>query len=132
LACSTAIATIEIFESENVIEKNIEKSKYIYDSVKRLEELSIVKNIRQSGMITAFDIDGFKPQDRVGLQIYKYALKRGVLLRPLGNTIYFMPPYIIERDEIDKMIGVAYEAVKSISWMRNEKLAMRNGKRIKN
>jgi len=115
LACSTAIATIEIFESENIIEKNIEKSKYIYDSVKRLEELSIVKNIRQSGMITAFDIDGFKPQDRVGLQIYKYALKRGVLLRPLGNTIYFMPPYIIERDEIDKMIGVAYEAVKSIS-----------------
>jgi len=115
LACSTAIATLEIFESENIIEKNREKSQYIYDSVKRLEELSIVKNLRQRGMITAFDIDGFKPQDRVGLLIYQYALKRGVLLRPLGNTIYFMPPYIIEKDEIDKMVGVAYEAVKSIS-----------------
>ena len=66
-------------------------------------------------MIVAFDIDGFKASDRVGLEVYRYGLKNGVLLRPLGNTIYFMPPYIIEKDEIDKMVDTAYGAVSMIS-----------------
>ena len=114
LACRAALATLDIFERDSVLESNREKSKYIYKCVKRLESVSIVSNIRQCGMITAFDIDGFKPSDRVGLKVYRYALDNGVLLRPLGNTIYFMPPYIISRDEIDKMVDTAYEAVERI------------------
>lgn len=51
---------------------------------------------------------------RMGLKIYEYALKQGVLLRPLGATIYFMPPYIITQDECDTMLDVAYDAIKSI------------------
>ena len=115
LACRAALATLDIFEKDNILEKNREKSKYILDRVKRLEEFDIVSNIRQCGMITAFDIDGFKASDRIGLEVYKYGLKNGVLLRPLGNTIYFMPPYIIEKDEIDKMVDTAYGAVSMIS-----------------
>ncbi len=114
LACRAALATLDIFERDSVLESNREKSEYIFKRVKRLESLSIVSNIRQCGMITAFDIDGFKPSDRVGLKVYRYALDNGVLLRPLGNTIYFMPPYIISRDEIDKMVDTAYEAVERV------------------
>jgi adenosylmethionine-8-amino-7-oxononanoate aminotransferase len=48
------------------------------------------------------------------LHIYEYALSQGVLLRPLGNVIYFMPPYIISYEEIDKMIEVAYQGIKTL------------------
>jgi adenosylmethionine-8-amino-7-oxononanoate aminotransferase len=48
------------------------------------------------------------------LKIYEYALAEGVLLRPLGNVIYFMPPYIITAEEIDKMMDVAYEGIKKL------------------
>ena len=114
LACRAALATLDIFEKDDVINKNREKSEYILKSVKRLERFTTVSNIRQCGMITAFDIVGFKPSERIGLQVYRYGLDNGVLLRPLGNTIYFMPPYIIEKEEIDKMVDTAYEAVKRI------------------
>jgi adenosylmethionine-8-amino-7-oxononanoate aminotransferase len=45
------------------------------------------------------------------LKIYQYALEKGVFLRPLGHVVYFMPPYIITNDEIDKMMDTAYEAI---------------------
>ena len=49
--------------------------------------------------------------ERRGLRIYRHALERGVLLRPLGTTIYFMPPYVIEPQEIDLLASVATEGV---------------------
>jgi len=49
------------------------------------------------------------------LRIYEYALAQGVLLRPLGHVIYFMPPYIISYEEIDKMIDVAYMGIQQIA-----------------
>jgi adenosylmethionine-8-amino-7-oxononanoate aminotransferase len=53
----------------------------------------------------------FDWRKRVGYGIYRIALEKGVLLRPLGNVIYFMPPYIVQEQDIEKMIGVALEAV---------------------
>ena len=46
-------------------------------------------------------------QERRGLEVYQYALSHGVLLRPLGNVVYFMPPYVITPDEIDLLAAVA-------------------------
>ncbi len=114
LACRAAIATLEIFENEDIINKNKELSNYINKKLKAFESLEKVTNIRQTGMIAAFDIKGYRPQDRIGLQVYTFALQNGVLLRPLGNTIYFMPPYIITKEQIDTMVDVAYEAVKNL------------------
>ena len=62
-------------------------------------------------MVSALTIKNYKAEERIGLQVYKYGLQNGVLLRPLGNTIYFMPPYVITFDEIDIMFKVAYEAI---------------------
>ncbi len=114
LACSAALATLDIFENENIIEENREKSKYMAECIQKFKEFNIVENIRQCGMIAAFDIKGYDPKERIGLQVYSYGLQHGVLLRPLGNTIYFMPPYIITKEEMDKMFGIAYEAVELI------------------
>ena len=114
LACSAAIATLEIFENEDIINKNKELSNYINKKLKQFESLEKVENIRQTGMIAAFDIKGYKVEDRIGLQVYTFGLQHGVLLRPLGNTIYFMPPYIITKEQIDTMIDVAFNAIKNL------------------
>jgi adenosylmethionine-8-amino-7-oxononanoate aminotransferase len=50
-------------------------------------------------------------QERRGLRVYRHALTRGVLLRPLGNVIYFMPPYVITPDEIRLLAEVAWEGI---------------------
>jgi adenosylmethionine-8-amino-7-oxononanoate aminotransferase len=65
-------------------------------------------------MIAAVELKGYKAEERIGLKIYEYALSQGVLLRPLGNVIYFMPPYIITIEEIDKVLDVMYDAIKTI------------------
>jgi len=109
LACSAALATLDIFENENIILKNQEKIAYMHKWLSKFKELDNINSIRQTGMVAAFDINGYKPEDRIGLQVYTYGLQHGVLLRPLGNTIYFMPPYIITNKEIDKMFTVAYD-----------------------
>jgi adenosylmethionine-8-amino-7-oxononanoate aminotransferase len=53
----------------------------------------------------------FDWQQRVGYKIYRIALEKGVLLRPLGNVIYFMPPYVVEEEDIDLMVRVAFESI---------------------
>ena len=50
-------------------------------------------------------------QERRGLRVYEYALTKGVLLRPLGNVIYFMPPYVISEEQVRHLAAVAYEAI---------------------
>ncbi len=115
LACSAALATLNIFEKDNIIENNREKSNYISKKLENFKKLKNIENIRQTGMVSALTIKDYKPSDRIGLQVYKYALQNGVLLRPLGNTIYFMPPYIITYKEIDKVFEVAYEAIERLN-----------------
>ena len=111
LACAAANATLDIFENDDVIEKNRELSSYMGEKLQNFLELENVESIRQTGMICAIDLKGFAPELRIGLKVYQYGLKHGVLLRPLGNVIYFMPPYIITNEEIDKMMETAFSAI---------------------
>jgi adenosylmethionine-8-amino-7-oxononanoate aminotransferase len=114
LACSAALATLELFEATDVIGDNRKKSDYILKKLEKFKSLTNIKEIRQTGMITAIELKGYEPQERIGLKVYQYGLDNGVLLRPLGHIIYFMPPYIITYEEIDKMIDTAYEAIVSL------------------
>jgi len=114
LACSAALATLEIFERENILAVNSKKILYIKEKLQRFLIFSNVKEIRQQGMVAAVELRGYDAGERIGLKIYEYALTQGVLLRPLGNVIYFMPPYIITFEEIDKMMDVAYEGIRKL------------------
>jgi len=111
LACSSALATLDLFEQSDVLGENRKKSAYILKKLEKFRELSNIKEIRQTGMITAIELKGYNPEDRIGLKVYQYGLDNGVLLRPLGHIIYFMPPYIISFEQIDKMIDIAYKAI---------------------
>ncbi|MEO1938623.1 MAG: adenosylmethionine--8-amino-7-oxononanoate transaminase [Sulfurimonas sp.] len=114
LACAAANATLDIFENEDIIEKNRAKSAYMAQKLKAFEGLKNVKEVRQTGMVCAVELQGYSAEERIGLKVYQYGLDHGVLLRPLGHIVYFMPPYIITNDEIDIMMDTAYEAIKQL------------------
>ena len=118
LACAAANATLQIFRDEPVLERNLHTAAHMAASVDHLRDHPNVAEIRRRGMILAIEIvkdraskQAFPWEERRGLRIYRHALERGVLLRPLGTTIYFMPPYVIGPDEIDLMARVATEGV---------------------
>ena len=114
LACSAANATLDIFENENIIEKNEEIAKYMYKKLQKFTNLKNVASIRQQGMIAVVELQGYDAKQRIGLKIHKYCLDNGVLIRPLGHVVYFMPPYIITVSELDKMMDTTYEAINSL------------------
>ncbi len=118
LACRAALATLELFEREPVLERNQEKARLIRELCAELEDHPHVAEVRQTGMITAIEMvrdratrEPYPWQERRGLRVYRHGLEKGVLLRPLGNVVYFMPPYVIEEDEIRLMVDTAKEGI---------------------
>ena len=112
LGCSCANAVLDIFENEDVLEENRKKASWMEELLKPFESLENVKEVRQTGMIAAIELKGYKPEERVNLKIFEFCLKNSVFVRPLGHVVYFMPPYIITYDEMYKMIETVYNAVK--------------------
>lgn len=118
LACSVACETLNIFKEEDVLTNLSEKSKYLREVTDEyFKDLEFVGEVRSLGMICAIELvkdkttkEPFKFENRVGYQIYKIALENSLLLRPLGNILYFMPPYVITKDEIHSMVKKARES----------------------
>jgi adenosylmethionine---8-amino-7-oxononanoate aminotransferase len=118
LACAAALATLDIFESEDVIARNLRSASRMRDLARTVDELEPVAEVRQTGMIVAFELtrDGrsdtpFDPSARIGLRAYRAALVRGVLLRPLGDVLYWMPPYCIDDEALQRLALVTREAI---------------------
>ncbi len=111
LACSAALATLAIFETDDVIEKNKVKSAAIADKMQVLTDLPL-QYLRHQGMIFAFDV--VTENSQFSKQCYQVAVKHGLLLRPIGNTVYFMPPYTISESETDFMVDTTYRVLKTI------------------
>jgi adenosylmethionine---8-amino-7-oxononanoate aminotransferase len=118
LACAAALATLDIFKTEPVLERNRTLAQHFARATAPLGDHPHVAEVRQRGMITAIEMvrdkkrrEPYPWQERRGLTVYRHALARGVLLRPIGNVIYFMPPYIIEPEHIDLMVEVAREGL---------------------
>jgi len=114
LACRAALSTLEIFENEKTLENNKILSAHMAKACEQFKDHPHVAEVRQTGMIIAIEMCKDKKsktpypwQERRGLKVYLHGLERGVLLRPLGNVIYFMPPYVITPEEIDLMVDVA-------------------------
>jgi len=110
LACSAALATLAIFESDNILVKNEEKAAYVNNKMQVLTDLPI-KHLRHQGMIWAFDVEA--NNSKFSTACYAQALEQGLLLRPIGNVVYWMPPYIISENEIDFMVEKTYLAIKN-------------------
>ena len=111
LACAAANATMDFFEENSVIEKNRVLIAAMQKHLQAIEGFPYVKEIRQRGMIGAVELHGFDASRRVNLEIYRFALENEVLIRPLGNVIYVMPPYTITTEELDHIFDVIKRAI---------------------
>lgn len=119
LGCSAALAVQKIFREDNILEKAQIRAAYLTEKLtKALGQHPFVGEIRSIGLINAIELVkdkktkvGFNSDLRVGYEIYKEALNNGLILRPLGNVLYFNPPLNITEEEIDKAVG---RCVKSI------------------
>lgn len=98
LACRAALATLDIFEQDRVIEANRIRSARLTAATEAIARHPRVRHFRSTGMIWAFDIDTDDPH--FAHSFFTAALERELLLRPLGKTVYFMPPYVISDPEI--------------------------------
>ncbi len=118
LACSAALATLDIFEQDNVIEANQSLAAEMARVTEHLKDHPHIGDVRQTGMVLAMEMvkskqdkAAFPWQERRGLRVYRHALEQGVLLRPLGNVVYFMPPYVITPEQIGTLERVAEEGI---------------------
>jgi adenosylmethionine-8-amino-7-oxononanoate aminotransferase len=110
LACSAALACLHIFETEKVLEKNIERSQDLTNAFAWAKADSRIEHWRQQGMILAFDLkkESIKNISSFPREMFTKGLGEGILIRPIGNTIYVMPPYILSSEETMQM-GKAVE-----------------------
>jgi len=118
IACSAALATLSVLQDEPVLERNRTLAAHLAARIAPLAAHPHVADVRQTGMIAAIELvrdkatrEPFPAMERRGLRVYRHGLDRGVVLRPLGNVVYFMPPYCITPDEIDLMVDVAVEGI---------------------
>ena len=118
LACSAANATLELFKNKKVIEKNKKLSLHIKNSFDSLRDHPHVSDVRQTGMVLAIELVKDKKKklaydwkERRGIKAYLHGLKNNVLMRPLGNVLYFMPPYVITKKEISFVSDIMKEGV---------------------
>ncbi|EIK54890.1 adenosylmethionine--8-amino-7-oxononanoate transaminase [Stutzerimonas stutzeri TS44] len=118
LACAAALATLDIFAEDNVIEANKALAARMASATAHLADHPHVAEVRQTGMALAIEMvqdkaskSAYPWQERRGLQVYQHALKRGALLRPLGSVVYFLPPYTITPEQIDFLAEVASEGI---------------------
>jgi len=102
LACRAALATLDIFAQDNVLAENRKKTAFLNHIAQPLREHHAVRNWRNTGMIWAFEADS-RHHD-FAKRCSTLALKNELLLRPVGNTVYFMPPYIIGEEEMELLV----------------------------
>jgi adenosylmethionine-8-amino-7-oxononanoate aminotransferase len=98
LACRAALATLDIFEQDDVLAGNCIKAARISEALASVAAHSAVRNFRHLGMIWAFEVVTSDPH--FPGNFHHAALERNLLLRPIGNTVYFMPPYVIGDEEV--------------------------------
>lgn len=118
LGCSVALETLAIFRDEGVIENNRQLANKMTSATAGFMDHPNIAEVRQTGMVLAIEMvqdkaskKPFDWKERRGLEVYKYALNKGALLRPIGDVVYFMPPYVISDAEIDKLAEIAWDGI---------------------
>jgi adenosylmethionine-8-amino-7-oxononanoate aminotransferase len=111
LACRAALATLDIFEQDDVLVMNRGKAARMTAALAGVAAHPRVKNFRHSGMIWAFEVETSDPQ--FARNFYQAALARELLLRPIGNTVYVMPPYVLDDEHMALLARATLEVLET-------------------
>jgi adenosylmethionine---8-amino-7-oxononanoate aminotransferase len=112
LACAAALATLEVLESEHVIERLADKIDLLGALLaEHVAPLAAVGEIRHRGFMTGIELAGFGYEERIGHQVTLAARERGAIIRPLGDVVVLMPPLSISDDELRRLVAITGEAI---------------------
>ena len=110
LGCAAALAGLDVLESEEILERRSYIEKEHQKFVLKIEKHLKVKEARCKGVILAIDLNA--KMNRYGKsrdEMYQFFMSRGIVLRPLGNTIYTLPPYVITNEQLQKIYTTILE-----------------------
>ncbi|HUI08228.1 MAG TPA: adenosylmethionine--8-amino-7-oxononanoate transaminase [Verrucomicrobiae bacterium] len=114
LGCAAALANLQVFEEERTFEKLSALSSQLSAGLERLRGLPAVRDVRYLGFIGAVEIGPYPIEQKMGIQVCSEMRRRGVLTRPLGNTIVLMPPYCITERQLDHVLSVLAESIAAV------------------
>ncbi len=122
LGCAVALENIKLFEQRNLVNKVEKTSKYVETLLNKFNALRFVGDIRQLGLMVGIELvkdkatkEPFSFNEKIGLRVTKRVRKLGMIIRPLGNTIVFMPPLASTEADLKEMIGILYEAIQNVT-----------------
>ena len=125
LACAAALASLEIWDEEPVMERIGSLSQSQAAAAKIFEQRDDVSAVRHYGTILALDVvdnvQGYLSD--LGPRLYRFFLDHDVLLRPIGNTVYVLPPYCVTRDDLDRIYDTIHDALDAVRDEREERAA---------
>jgi len=111
LGCAAALANLEVFEEERTLEKVSVLSSRFSVGLAQCRELPCVVDVRQIGLIGAVEVGPYRLEEQMGIRICREMRRRGVLTRPIGNTVVLMPPYCITPAQLDRLLQTLTEAI---------------------
>ncbi len=121
LGCSAALASLDIFEKEDTLNKALRVIEIFHKRLDDFKDLPLVGDIRKIGMIGALELvknkdtrESFDPAKRIGLKVYKEGLKNNLIMRPLGDTVYFFLPLCVKASEVRDILKKAYRVISTL------------------
>jgi adenosylmethionine-8-amino-7-oxononanoate aminotransferase len=112
LACAAALATLDVLESEHVLEALVAKIDLLGTLLaEHVAPLAAVGQIRHRGFMTGIELAGFAYEERIGHQVTLAARERGAIIRPLGDVVVLMPPLSISDDELRRLVAITGESI---------------------
>lgn len=122
LGCAAALANLEVIEKERVLERLQPKIKALREFLRPLSDLSHVGEVRQIGLIAAAELvrdrktkAAYPAEDRMGHRVARESLKRGMIIRPLGNVVPLIPPLSVTTAQLKKMVSILRAAVEAVT-----------------
>ena len=122
LACAVALASLELFKKDNLLEELQPKIGYLEKRLSGMLNLNHVGNVRSCGMVGGIELvrntmtrEAYPWEEKVGVQVCREARRRGLFLRPLGNVIVIFPPLSITQDELKFLCDEVEAAIRLVT-----------------
>jgi adenosylmethionine---8-amino-7-oxononanoate aminotransferase len=122
LGCAAALANLELFARENIVERMQPGISYIEERLNDFLVLPHVSDVRQWGFMVAIELvkeknprSKYPPEKRIGHKVILEARKRSIIIRPLGDIIILMPPLTLQDDDLKLLLDVTYDAIRTVT-----------------
>jgi adenosylmethionine---8-amino-7-oxononanoate aminotransferase len=120
LACAAAIASLELFEENKIIESLPTKINLIAEYLKKISSLDFIGDVRQCGLMAGVEIvkdkktkKPFDYEKLIGAKLCAVMKPKGALMRPLSDVIVLMPPVAIDLDTLQKLLDIVYDTIQN-------------------